>query len=80
MIVIPRKKGESIVIGDDIILTVIEVRGDKVRLGVELPRAAPFTGERCTRRSAEWSRGNTLLRHRPKGSHRRECSRSAEMS
>ncbi len=36
MIVIPRKKGQSIVI-DDIILTVIDVRGDKVRLGVELP-------------------------------------------
>ena len=38
MIVIPRKKGESIVIDDDIILTVIEIRGDKVRLGVELPQ------------------------------------------
>ena len=38
MIVIPRKKGESIVIGDDIILTVIEIRGDKVRLGVERPQ------------------------------------------
>jgi len=36
--VIPRKKGESVVIGDDIILTVIEVRGDKVRLGVEHPK------------------------------------------
>jgi hypothetical protein len=31
VIVIPREKGESVVIGDDIILTVIEVRGDKVR-------------------------------------------------
>jgi carbon storage regulator len=36
--VIPRKKGESVVIGDDLILTVIEVRGDKVRLGVEHPK------------------------------------------
>ena len=35
MIVIPRKKGESVVINDDIILTVIEIKGDKVRLGVE---------------------------------------------
>jgi len=31
-------KNESIVLGDDIILTVIEVRGDKVRLGVEHPQ------------------------------------------
>ncbi len=38
MFVIPRKKGESVVIGDNIILTVIEVRGDKVRLGVEHPK------------------------------------------
>ncbi len=38
MIVIPRKKGESVVLGDDIILTVIEIKGDKVRLGVEHPK------------------------------------------
>jgi carbon storage regulator len=38
VIVIPRKRGESVVISDDIILTVIEVRGDKVRLGIEHPK------------------------------------------
>jgi carbon storage regulator len=38
VIVIPREKGESLVIRDDIILTVIEVRGDKVRLGIEHPK------------------------------------------
>ena len=38
MIVIPRRKGESVVIKDDIILTVIEVRGDKVRLGIDHPK------------------------------------------
>jgi carbon storage regulator len=38
VIVIPRKKGESVVINDDIILTVIEVRGDKVRLRIEHPK------------------------------------------
>ena len=50
MFFIPRKKGESVVFGDDIILTVIEIRGDKVRLGVEHPRESQFTGGRCTRR------------------------------
>ena len=40
VIVIPRKKGESVVINDDIILTVIEIRGDKVRLGIEHPKGA----------------------------------------
>ena len=38
MIVIPRKRGESVVISDDIVLTVIEVRGDKVRLGIKHPK------------------------------------------
>ena len=38
MILVSRMKNESIVLGDDIILTVIEIRGDKVRLGVEHPK------------------------------------------
>ena len=38
MFLVSRMKNESIVLGDDIILTVIEVRGDKVRLGVEHPQ------------------------------------------
>ena len=38
MIIMPRKKGERVVLGDDIVLTVIEIKGDKVRLGVEHPR------------------------------------------
>ena len=38
MIVIPRKKGQSVVIGDNIILTVIKVRGDKVQLRIEHPK------------------------------------------
>ena len=38
MIVMPRKIGESVVINDDITLTVIEIRGDNVRLGVEHPK------------------------------------------
>ena len=37
--VISRKKGESVVICDDNILTVIEVHGDAVRLGIECPKA-----------------------------------------
>jgi carbon storage regulator len=40
MIVISREKNESIVINDDIRIVVVEIRGDKVRLGVELPSNA----------------------------------------
>lgn len=37
MLVLSRKKNESIVIDDQIVVTVIEIRGDKVRLGIEAP-------------------------------------------
>lgn len=38
MLVLSRKKEESIVIGDNIVITVVEVRGDKVRLGIVAPK------------------------------------------
>ena len=41
MLVLSRKKRESIVINDDIVVTVVEVRGDKVRLGIQAPREVP---------------------------------------
>ena len=41
MLVLSRKKNESIVINDEIIITVVEVRGDKVRLGIQAPRDVP---------------------------------------
>ncbi|MEM9364538.1 MAG: carbon storage regulator CsrA [Planctomycetota bacterium] len=41
MLVLSRKKNESIVIDNDIRIVVVEIRGDKVRLGVEAPREVP---------------------------------------
>jgi len=38
MLVLTRKKNESIVIDDVIRVTVVDIRGDKVRLGIEAPR------------------------------------------
>lgn len=42
MLVLSRKKNESIVIDDKIVITVVEVRGEKVRLGIEAPREVPI--------------------------------------
>ncbi len=39
MLVLSRRVGEQLIIGDDIVLTVIEVRGDGVRLGIDAPRS-----------------------------------------
>jgi carbon storage regulator len=38
MLVLSRKKNESIIINNDIIVTVVEIRGDKVRLGIVAPK------------------------------------------
>ena len=41
MLVLSRKKNQSIIINDDITIMVVEIRGDKVRLGIEAPREIP---------------------------------------
>ena len=41
MLVLSRKKDESIVIDDQIVITVVEIRGDKVRLGIQAPKEVP---------------------------------------
>lgn len=39
MLVLTRKAGESIVIGNEVVITVLEVRGGQIRLGVDAPRS-----------------------------------------
>lgn len=39
MLVLSRRAGESVVIGDDVVVTVLEVKGDMVRVGVDAPRS-----------------------------------------
>ena len=41
MLVLSRKKQEQIVIDEDILVTVVDIRGDKVRLGVDAPKDVP---------------------------------------
>ena len=41
MLVLSRKPNESIIINDDIVVTVLRVRGDKVQLGIKAPMEMP---------------------------------------
>jgi carbon storage regulator len=41
MLVLSRQKDESIMVGDDVEITIVDVRGDKVRLGISAPRDIP---------------------------------------
>lgn len=38
MLVLSRQRDESIIIGDNVVVTIVDVRGDKVRLGIDAPR------------------------------------------
>lgn len=49
MLVLSRKRDEKIVIGDNIIVTVIDIRGDKVRLGFDAPTEIPVHREEVYR-------------------------------
>jgi carbon storage regulator len=72
MLVLSRKKNESIVINEDIVVTIVEIRGDKVRLGIEAPRDIPVHRREVldailreqeladTGRASESSAGNSL--------------------
>lgn len=41
MLVLSRHKNETVVINGDIVVTVVEIRGDKVRLGIAAPKEVP---------------------------------------
>ncbi len=41
MLVLSRHRDQSIIIGDDIVVTIVDIRGDKVRLGIDAPTEIP---------------------------------------
>jgi carbon storage regulator len=53
VLVLTRRAGESVVIGDDVVVTVVEVRGDVVRLGIDAPRDVKVHREEVYRAVAE---------------------------
>ena len=45
MLVLSRQRDESIIIGDNIVITIVDIRGDKVRLGINAPKEIPVHRE-----------------------------------
>lgn len=49
MLVLTRRPGESVMVGDDVVITVLDVRGDVVRLGIKAPRSVQVHREEVYR-------------------------------
>ena len=45
MLILTRKAGESLMIGDDITVTVLDIKGNQVRIGIHAPRDVPVHRE-----------------------------------
>ena len=53
MLVLTRRKNQSIVIGDDIVITVLDSRGDGIRIGIDAPRGVKIQREEVLRAVTE---------------------------
>ena len=49
MLVLSRKRDEKIVIGENIVVMIVDIRGDKVRLGIDAPKEVPVHREEVFR-------------------------------
>lgn len=59
MLVLTRRINERIIIGDDIVVTVLEVHGDQVRIGIDAPREIKVFREEVLQRDQAVSRDGT---------------------
>ncbi len=59
MLVLTRRINERIIIGDDIVVTVLEVHGDQVRIGIDAPREIKVFREEVLQRDQAASRDDT---------------------
>lgn len=60
MLVLTRKPGEKILIGDDIVITVLDARGDSVRIGIDAPRGVKIQRDEVLRAVTEANLAATL--------------------
>jgi len=78
MLVLSRQRDESIMIGDDVEVTIVDVRGDKVRLGITAPKSIPVHRreiyDAIQREKAEAKKGD----EQPQKPARRQPEKSAQ--
>jgi len=60
MLILTRKLNEAIVIGEDITITIVEIQGDKVKLGIQAPRELSVLREEIYRAVGEENRQAAL--------------------
>jgi carbon storage regulator len=60
MLVLTRRPQQSIMIGDDIVVTVLEVKGDQIRIGITAPRSVQVYREEVLEAMSEANRGALL--------------------
>ncbi|QDT84612.1 carbon storage regulator [Gimesia chilikensis] len=53
MLVLSRKKNERICIGENIVITIVEIRGDKIRIGIDAPKDIPVDRDEVRKRIEE---------------------------
>jgi len=64
MLILTRRTGETLVIGDSITVTVLETRGSQVRIGIEAPKDVPVHRQEVAERIAREAPANVSLRDR----------------
>lgn len=69
MLVLSRQKDESIMIGDDVEITIVDVRGDKVRLGINAPRSVAVHRKEIYLAIQKEKQGGNGDQHQDNGSH-----------
>ncbi|HEV7566221.1 MAG TPA: carbon storage regulator [Microbacteriaceae bacterium] len=61
MLVLTRKPGERVLIGDDIVITVLESRGDGIRIGIDAPRGVRINRDEIVRAVTEANQAASQL-------------------
>lgn len=78
MLVLSRQRDESIIIGENVVVTIVDIRGDKVRLGIEAPAEMPVHRKEVYEAIQRENMQASLYQHRQQPSQQNLYGRSGE--